>query len=162
MLVKKEILLLIGGALLTYLILMFLLLRQKSLKDHLKKERTQHQMDLALLKNKVYLAARALAEVISTPSVEFNLQDVDWEDFIELVNHLHHGFVKRLLAKYPTLTKGDVQICCLTKLGFNNQVIATLMNQQPASYARRKSRIKQEKMQGLQDERSFEEIIEAL
>lgn len=153
-------LLLIVGVLLTYLILM--LLRQKSLKDRLKKEVALHQMDLALLKNKVYLAAQALAEVISTPPVEFNLQDVDRDDFIELVNHLHQGFVKRLLAKYPNLTKGDVQICCLTRLGFSNQVISTLMNQQAASYARRKSRIKQEKMNGMQDERSFEEIIEAL
>ena len=155
-------LLLIVGVLLTYLILMLLLLRQKSLKDRLKKEVALHQMDLALLKNKVYLAAQALAEVISTPPVEFNLQDVDWDDFIELVNHLHQGFVKRLLAKYPNLTKGDVQICCLTRLGFSNQVISILMNQQAASYARRKSRIKQEKMNGVQDERSFEEIIEAL
>ena len=155
-------LLLIVVVLLTYLILMLLLLRQKSLKDRLKKEVALHQMDLALLKNKVYLAAQALAEVISTPRVEFNLQDVDWDDFIELVNHLHQGFVKRLLAKYPNLTKGDVQICCLTRLGFSNQVISTLMNQQAASYARRKSRIKQEKMNGMQDERSFEEIIEAL
>lgn len=160
--IKKEVFLLIIGVLLTYLILMLLLLRQKSLKDRLKKEKSQHQMDLALLKNKVYLAAQALAEVISTPPVEFNLQDVDWDDFIELVNHLHQGFVKRLLAKYPNLTKGDVQICCLTRLGFSNQVISTLMNQQAASYARRKSRIKQEKMNGMQDERSFEEIIEAL
>ena len=162
MLMKKEVLLLIIGVLLTYLVLMLLLLRQKSLKDRLKREVALHQMDLALLKNKVYLAAHALAEVILTPPVEFNLQDADWDDFIELVNHHHQGFVKRLLEKFPTLTKGDVQICCLTKLGFSNQVIATLMHQQAASYARRKSRIKQEKMNGVQDERSFEEIIEAL
>lgn len=160
--IKKEVFLLIIGVLLTYLILMLLLLRQKSLKDRLKKEKAQHQMDLALLMNKVYLAAQALAEVISTPPVEFNLQEADWDDFIELVNHLHQGFVKRLLAKYPNLTKGDVQICCLTRLGFGNQVISTLMNQQAASYARRKSRIKQEKMNGLEDERSFEEIINVL
>ena len=160
--IKKEVLLLIIGVLLTYLVLMFQLLRQRNLKDCLKKEMAQHQMDLALLKNKVYLAAQALAEVISAPSVEFNLQDADWDDFIELVNHRHQGFVKRLLEKFPTLTKGDVQICCLTKLGFSNHVISMLMNQQAASYARRKSRIKQEKMNGMQDERSFEEIIEAL
>lgn len=36
------------------------------------------------------------------------------------------------------------------------------MNQQTASYARRKSRIKQEKMNGFEDERSFEEIINNL
>lgn len=156
---KKEVLLWIIGVLLTYLVLMLLLLRQRNLKDRLKKEMAQHQMDLALLKNKVYLAAHALAEVISTPPVEFSLQDSDWDDFIELVNHVHQGFVKRLLEKFPTLTKGDVQICCLTKLGFSNQVISILMNQQAASYARRKYRIKQEKMDGAQDDRSFEEII---
>jgi hypothetical protein len=33
------------------------------------------------------------------------------------------------------------------------------MNLQTNSYARRKSRIKQEKMNGLEDERSFEEIV---
>lgn len=63
------------------------------------------------------------------------------------------------LARYPTLTKSDLQICCLTKQGFSNQVISILMNIQTGSYARRKSRIKQEKMNGLQDERSYEEII---
>jgi hypothetical protein len=34
------------------------------------------------------------------------------------------------------------------------------MNIQTPSYARRKSRIKQEKMNGLNDDRSFEEMIE--
>ena len=63
------------------------------------------------------------------------------------------------LEQYPNLTKSDLQICCLTKQGFSNQVISILMNQQTASYARRKSRIKQEKMNGLNDDRSFEEII---
>ena len=67
-----------------------------------------------------------------------------------------------LMEKYPTLTKSDLQICCLTKQGFSNQVISILMNLQTNSYARRKSRIKQEKMNGLEDERSFEEIINNL
>ena len=72
---------------------------------------------------------------------------------------MYDGFTTKLLAKYPSLTQGDLQICCLTKQGFSNQVLAIIMNMQSASYARRKSRIKQEKMNGLQDERSFEEII---
>ena len=72
---------------------------------------------------------------------------------------IHGGFTQKLLAKYPTLSKGDLQICCLTRQGFSNQVIAILMNLQNNSFARRKYRIKQDKMNGAEDERSFEDII---
>ena len=153
--------LVLGGVLL-YLVFLLLLFRQKKLKERLKKDTAQHQRDLALLKNKVYLAALFLAEDATKSPIEVDINESEWDEFIEMVNHHHHNFVERLMQKYPTLTKGDVQISCLTKLGFSNQVIAILMNQQAASYARRKSRIKQEKMNGLQDERSFEEIINAL
>jgi len=148
--------------LLIYLVFLLLLWQQRKLSKRLKKETSQHQFDLALMRNKVHLAATALADEVLSSSAEFKLNDSDWDDFIELVNNYHHGFVAQLLSKYPSLNKGDVQICCLTKQGFSNQVIANLMNQQSASYARRKSRIKQEKMNGLNDERSFEEIINGI
>ena len=153
---------LILGGLLAYLFVVLLLLRQKTLSAKLKTEEMKNQLESALNKNKVYVTALALAEQITASTLDFNLNDGEWDDFIELVDKLHGNFTQRLLAKYPTLTKGDLQICCLTKQGFNNQVIAILMNQQTASYARRKSRIKQEKMNGLEDERSFEEIINSL
>ena len=76
-----------------------------------------------------------------------------------LIDKVYGNFTQRLTEKYPNLTKSDLQICCLTKQGFSNQVISILMNIQSGSYARRKSRLKQEKMNGLEDERSFEEII---
>ena len=153
---------LILGGLLAYLFVVLLLLRQKTLSAKLKTEEMKNQLESALNKNKVYVTALALAEQITASTLDFNLKDGEWDDFIELVDKLHGGFIQRLLANYPTLTKGDLQICCLTKQGFSNQVIAILMNQQTASYARRKSRIKQEKMNGLNDERSFEEIINSL
>lgn len=65
-------------------------------------------------------------------------------------------------AQYPALTKSDLQICCLTKQGFSNQVISIQMNLQTNTCTLHKSRIKQEKMNGLEDERSFEEIINEL
>ncbi len=150
---------LLVGVLLVVLAMVLLLLRQKTLSQRLKEEEVKNQLETALKKNKVYITALALAEQITASTLDFDLKETDWDDFIELVNKLYGNFVQRLLAKHPTLTKGDLQICCLTKQGFNNQVIAILMNQQTASYARRKSRIKQEKMNGFEDERSFEEII---
>ena len=147
------------GGLVVALAIVLLLLRQKTLSAKLKTEEMKNQLELELKKNKVYVTALALTEQITASTLDFNLNENEWDDFVDLIDKVYSDFTKRLMEKYPTLTKSDLQICCLTKQGFSNQVISILMNLQTNSYARRKSRIKQEKMNGLEDERSFEEII---
>ena len=159
---KNLYLYLIVGALLVVLAITLLLLRQKTLSERLKTEEMKNQLELELKKNKVYVTALALTEQITASTLDFNLSDSEWDDFVTLINKVYGDFTQRLMTKYPTLTKSDLQICCLTKQGFSNQVISILMNLQTNSYARRKSRIKQEKMNGLEDERNFEEIINSL
>jgi tetratricopeptide (TPR) repeat protein len=149
-------------ALIVTITVTFLLIRHKSLKEKLKEEEAKNQLEIALKKNKVYLAALALSEQITANTLNFDLKENDWDAFMELIDLVYRDFTKCLMEKYPTLTKSDLQICCLTKQGFSNQVIAIIMNMQASSYARRKSRIKQEKMNGLEDDRSFEEIINSL
>ena len=156
---KSLYLYLILGGLVVALAVVLLLLRQKSLSAKLKAEEMKNQMELELKKNKVYVTALALTEQITASTLDFDLKETEWDDFVTLIDKVYSDFTKRLLNQYPTLTKSDLQICCLTKQGFSNQVVSILMNLQTNSYARRKSRIKQEKMNGLEDERSFEEII---
>ena len=156
---KSLYLYLILGGLVVALAVVLLLLRQKSLSAKLKAEEMKNQMELELKKNKVYVTALALTEQITASTLDFDLKETEWDDFVTLIDKVYSNFTKRLLTQYPTLTKSDLQICCLTKQGFSNQVISILVNLQTNSYARRKSRIKQEKMNGLEDERSFEEII---
>ena len=156
---KSLYLYLVVGALLVVLAITLLLLRQKTLSAQLKAEEMKNQMEAALKKNKVYVTALALTEQITASTLDFDLKESEWDDFVELVDKVYGDFTQRLTTQYPTLTKSDLHICCLTKQGFSNQVISILMNLQTNSYARRKSRIKQEKMNGLEDERSFEEII---
>ena len=156
---KNLFLYFILGFLVVLLLFTLLLFRQKALKARLKAEETKNQLEAALKKNKVYLTALALSEQITASNLSFNLEESDWADYIELVDMVYDGFVKRLTALYPTLNKSDVPMCCLTKQGFSNQVISILLNMQIASYARRKSRVKQEKMNGLTDPRPFEEMI---
>ena len=159
---KNLYLYLILGLLLVVLAITLLLLRQKTLSAKLKAEEMKNQLELELKKNKVYVTALALTEQITASTLDFNLKETEWDDFVTLIDKVYGDFTKRLMDKYPTLTKSDLQICCLTKQGFSNQVISILMNLQTNSYARRKSRIKQEKMNGLEDERSFEEIINSI
>lgn len=150
---------LVLGLLAGALVVTLLLLRQKTLKNKLKYEESQHQLDVAMKKNKVFMTAWALSEKITGNTVDFNLDEGEWNDYLELIDMLYSGFTKKLLERYPILTKTDLQICSLTRQGFSNQVISIMMNLQTHSYARRKYRIKQEKMNGAEDERSFEEII---
>ena len=159
---KSLYLYLILGGLVAALAVVLLLLRQKTLNAKLKAEEMKNQLELALKKNKVYVTALALTEQITASTLDFDLKETEWDDFVTLIDKVYGDFTKRLMEKYPALTKSDLQICCLTKQGFSNQVISILMNLQTNSYARRKSRIKQEKMKGLEDERSFEEIINGL
>ena len=156
---KSLYLYLILGGLVVALAVVLLLLRQKTLSAKLKAEEMKNQLELELKKNKVYVTALALTEQITASTLDFDLKETEWDDFVTLIDKVYGDFTRRLMEKYPTLTKSDLQICCLTKQGFSNQVISILMNLQTNSYARRKSRIKQEKMNGLEDERSFEEII---
>ena len=148
------------GVLAIALIIMILLFRQRALRAQIESEKTKNQFEAALKKNKVYVTALALTEQITASTLDFNLDDDSWDDFMNLINLIYNDLNNKLIAKYPSLTQEDLKICSLTRLGMSNQVIAILMNTQTASYARRKSRIKQEKMNGNEDERSFEEIIE--
>ena len=122
----------------------------------------KNELELELKKNKVYVTALALNEQITTSTIDFELKESEWDDFVKIIDKVYGNFIARLTKQYPNLTKSDIQICCLTKQGFSNQVISILMNLQTNSYARRKSRIKQEKMNGLEDERSFEDIVKAI
>lgn len=159
---KSLYLYLIVGGLLAALTVVLLLLRQKTLSAKLKAEEMKNQLETELKKNKVYVTALALTEQITASTLDFDLKESEWDDFVQLIDKVYGDFTKRLMVQYPTLTKSDLQICCLTKQGFSNQVISILMNLQTNSYARRKSRIKQEKMNGLEDERSFEEIVNGI
>jgi tetratricopeptide (TPR) repeat protein len=136
--------------------------------DDLRRDRqTLSQKDLLMTskimgRNKVYATAQALGEQVTADAMNFNLSDDDWADFISLTDLVYDGFSQRLLELYPKLGKWDVRICCLSKNGFSNQVISILLDTQTESYYKRKTRIKQMKMNLGEDTRSFEEIVNAV
>ena len=136
--------------------------------DELRRDRqTLSQKELLMTnqimaRNKVYATAQALSEQVTSESLNFKLSDDDWADFIGLTDLVFDGFSQRLLSLYPKLGKWDVRICCLSKNGFSNQVISILLDTQTDSYYKRKTRIKQLKMNLPDDNRSFEEIVNAV
>ena len=136
--------------------------------DDLRRDRqTLSQKDLLMTskimgRNKVYATAQSLGDQVTADSMNFALSDDDWADFISLTDLVYDGFSQRLLELYPKLGPWDVRICCLSKNGFSNQVISILLDTQTESYYKRKTRIKQMKMNLGDDKRSFEEIVNAV
>ena len=115
--------------------------------------------NLILTRNKVYCTAQSLTEQTTAETLNFKLSESDWADFINLTDLIYDGFSQRLLSLFPKLTKWDIRICCLSKHQFSNHVISILLDTQTDSYYRRKSRIKQLKMNVIDDNRSFEDIV---
>ena len=115
-----------------------------------------------MTRNRIMTTAQSLSEEVNNDSLNFELTDNDWKDFISLTDLIFDGFSQRLLSLYPKLGQWDVRICCLSKNGFSNHVISILLDTQTDSYYKRKARIKQMKMNLGDDNRSFEEIVNAV
>ena len=141
-------------------LVILLIIRKKINENKIKTlEKELEIRNKIMLSNKVFVTAKNLGEHLTSETLDFTLDDSDWDDFISLTDMIFNDFSKRLLATYPKLGKWDVRICCLCKNGFSNQVISILLDTQTDSFYKRKTRIRQFKMELPNDERTFEEII---
>jgi len=154
--------LIIALSVIAFLIIL-LIIRKKINENKIKAlEKELEIRNKIMLSNKVFVTAKNLGEHLTSETMDFTLDDNDWDDFISLTDMIFNGFSKRLLATYPKLGKWDVRICCLCKNGFSNQVISILLDTQTDSFYKRKTRIRQQKMELPDDKRTFEEIINAI
>ena len=154
--------LIIALAVIAFLVIL-LIIRKKINENKIKAlEKELEMRNKIMLSNKVFVTAKNLGEHLTSDTLGFVLDDSDWDDFISLTDMIFNGFSKRLVATYPKLGKWDVRICCLCKNGFSNQVISILLDTQTDSFYKRKTRIRQQKMGIPNDERTFEEIINAI
>ena len=154
--------LIIALAVIAFLVIL-LIIRKKINENKIKAlEKELEMRNKIMLSNKVFVTAKNLGEHLTSDTLGFVLDDSDWDDFISLTDMIFNDFSKRLVATYPKLGKWDVRICCLCKNGFSNQVISILLDTQTDSFYKRKTRIRQQKMGIPNDERTFEEIINAI
>lgn len=154
---------LIIAATLAACLVILLIIRKKMADSKIKSLEKELQMrDKVMLSSSVFTTAKNLGEHLTADALNFDLSDADWDDFISMTDLVYDGFSKRLLTRFPKLTNNDVRICCLTKNGFSNQVISVLLETQLDSYYKRKMRLKQTKMELADDNRTFEEIINAI
>lgn len=65
-----------------------------------------------------------------------------WEWVFKLFDFLYAGFVARLKEEYPQLTKHDLEICCLLKIGLSNDELGKVFSTTSESVTKAKGRTK--------------------
>lgn len=108
--------------------------------EHLSKENQYLHKREAFLCNQLIKQTELFNKLKTTKYIDNKL----WQEIKEKIDLLFDNYTKRLCHQIPSLTDGDIQICCLIKLRFSNGDIANMLAISPTSVSKRKLRLKQE------------------
>ena len=102
--------LIIALSVIAFLVIL-LIIKRKINENKIKAlEKELEMRDKIMLSNKVFVTAKNLGEHLTSETLDFVLDDNDWDDFISLTDMIFSDFTKRLLATYPKLGKWDVRL----------------------------------------------------
>lgn len=107
--------------------------------EHLSKENQYLHKREAFLCNQLIKQTGLLNKLKTTKYIDNKL----WQEIKEKIDLLFDNYTKRLCHQIPSLTDGDIQICCLIKLRFSNGDIANMLAISPTSVSKRKLRLKE-------------------
>ena len=107
--------------------------------EHLSKENQYLHKREAFLCNQLIKQTELINKLKTTKYIDNKL----WQEIKEKIDLLFDNYTKRLCHQIPSLTDGDIQICCLIKLRFSNGDIANMLAISPTSVSKRKLRLKE-------------------
>ena len=107
--------------------------------EHLSKENQYLHKREAFLCNQLIKQTELFNKLKTTKYIDNKL----WQEIKEKIDLLFDNYSKRLCHQIPSLTDGDIQICCLIKLRFSNGDIANMLAISPTSVSKRKLRLKE-------------------
>jgi len=107
--------------------------------EHLSKENQYLHKREAFLCNQLIKQTELFNKLKTTKCIDNKL----WQEIKEKIDLLFDNYTKRLCHQIPSLTDGDIQICCLIKLRFSNGDIANMLAISPTSVSKRKLRLKE-------------------
>ena len=105
--------------------------------EHLSKENQYLHKREAFLCNQLIKQTELFNKLKTTKYIDNKL----WQEIKEKIDLLFDNYTKRLCHQIPSLTDGDIQICCLIKL--RNGDIANMLAISPTSVSKRKLRLKE-------------------
>ena len=107
--------------------------------EHLSEENQYLHKREAFLCNQLINQTELFNKLKTTKYIDDQLG----QEIKEKIYLLFDNYTKRLYHQIPSLTDGDIQICCLIKLRFSNGDIAKMLAISPTSVSKRKLRLKE-------------------
>lgn len=98
-----------------------------------------------------------VGKVMNSPS----LSEHDWEEIKKEVNYVYPDFTNNLSEKITKLTEEEIRFCCLLKVGLETTELAILLDINPYSVNRRRSRINK-KIRDVYPDLSWNEFLSQL
>lgn len=105
----------------------------------------------------LYVAAFRIYLAIKNGLFNVEISNKDWERIFKLFDLLYSDFIKRLVEEFPQLTKHDLEICCLLKIGLSNEELSRIFLTTSDSTTKAKGRMK--KRLGLSAQDNLEQFI---
>jgi hypothetical protein len=81
----------------------------------------------------------------------------DSEALIATVNELFDGFADKLAARYPELTRDDIQMCCMIRASFDAGIMSTILGINFDSIYKKRSRLR--KKIGLHEKENIDDLM---
>ncbi|MBQ8225028.1 MAG: hypothetical protein IJZ86_06755 [Bacteroides sp.] len=88
-------------------------------------------------------ASNILQEINLNLSKRAQLYEEDWLELEQKINQVYHSFTTQIMQDFPLLTKDDLHIIILLRIGVSHEDIARLYNIQLSSFRKRRARLKQ-------------------
>jgi len=88
------------------------------------------------------------------------LTDEQWDEFSELFETVHSGFIDRLREKLPSLTPAEVRFMVLTKLKLSNKEMANMLGIGLSGMRNYKYRLR--KKLSIEDDTALEQLIDSI
>ena len=77
------------------------------------------------------------------------LDPAGWEVLRDAIDFIYENYSQRLARQLPSLTEGDIQVCCFIKIHLTNDDMGTLFGISSSSVSKRKQRLKEHIVQDL-------------
>ena len=108
--------------------------------DNLEKELSENRNTLQE-KEKLLASNASLVSVFKLIENSFS-SNADWNHFKEKFETLNPNFVAVLLEKHPKLTKSEIRLLTLIRIGYSQKEIAHILNIAPDSVKKSRSRVR--------------------
>jgi len=147
-------------------------INEKLLKEELEKKNTEMASKLLVSAAKNDVISQVIEHLEQHAGTNEDLRTIksklkntvdlgkDWDDFVVHFERTHYGFFQRLMDRHPELNNNELRFAAYLKINLDGKEIARLLHITPASYRKRKMRLK-EKF-GLDKGENLERYIHSL